>query len=178
MYLALDSDDNFFKNIKEPTDRGQNRVFVDAQPVSIVPRETWGAAPARVETPLPGGVVKHVLYVYASHTRCCYSLDECSAQLRNLQQRCFDKDKDDIFYNFMIGGDGQVYEGRGWHLAPDKYLRLGDHMDPATIYVAYIGDFADINPNIKQWHAGWKLLEHGFRNKIISERDFFMYYCS
>lgn len=41
----------------------------------------------------------------------------------------------DIGYNFMIGGDGNIYEGRGWH-------KQGAHTsgyNRGSIGIAYIG---------------------------------------
>ncbi|XP_054259182.1 peptidoglycan-recognition protein LF-like [Macrosteles quadrilineatus] len=178
MLIDVENELGFEKKEASNYERKHFRRFVNSEPVKIISRDEWGAEPPTSTTPLPGNIVKHVLYVYQTHTSSCRSKEECSLQLQDLQQRCFDNNKPDIFYNFMVGGDGKVYECRGWFTMPDKYNRLGDHMDPSTIYVGYIGDFADIHPNIKQWHAGWKLLEYGFRNNLISEPDFRLYYCS
>ena len=52
---------------------------------------------------------------------------------------------DDIGYNFVIGGDGRVYEGRGWD-------RVGAHTkgwNSISVSFAVMGDFRDHLPNLK-----------------------------
>ncbi|KAI4461838.1 peptidoglycan recognition protein [Holotrichia oblita] len=52
----------------------------------------------------------------------------------------------DIGYNFLIGGDGKLYEGAGWH-------KVGAHTkkyNTKSIGLAFIGNFTNKLPNRNQ----------------------------
>jgi N-acetylmuramoyl-L-alanine amidase len=51
---------------------------------------------------------------------------------------------DDIGYNFLVGGDGLVYEGRGW-------TKLGAHAygsNSVSIGICFIGTFTNTLPTV------------------------------
>uniref|UniRef100_A0A8C9CVY3 Peptidoglycan recognition protein 2 n=1 Tax=Panthera leo TaxID=9689 RepID=A0A8C9CVY3_PANLE len=84
---------------------------------AIHPRCRWGAAPYRgLPTPLQlplGFLYVHHTYVPAAP---CTDFAHCAADMRSMQR--FHQDTrgwDDIGYSFVVGSDGYVYEGRGWH---------------------------------------------------------------
>ncbi|XP_042833255.1 N-acetylmuramoyl-L-alanine amidase [Panthera tigris] len=84
---------------------------------AIHPRCRWGAAPYRgLPTPLQlplGFLYVHHTYVPAPP---CTDFAHCAADMRSMQR--FHQDTrgwDDIGYSFVVGSDGYVYEGRGWH---------------------------------------------------------------
>ncbi|KAK2140412.1 hypothetical protein LSH36_1366g00051 [Paralvinella palmiformis] len=51
--------------------------------------------------------------------------------------------KDYMRYNFLIGQDGMIYEGRGWNVGKEQ----ADREDETSIDVAMIGDFNSRMPN-------------------------------
>lgn len=62
---------------------------------------------------------------------------------------------DDIGYNFLVGGDGNVYEGRDWD-------RLGAHTlgyNVRSIGIAFIGTFIEVKPPEHQLIAAQQLIE-------------------
>lgn len=66
---------------------------------------------------------------------------------------------DDIGYNFLVGGDGNVYIGRGWD-------SLGAHTkgyNSKSIGIAFIGTFTSVTPPQRQLMAAQKLIEEGVR---------------
>ena len=69
----------------------------------------------------------------------------------------------DIGYNFLIGGDGRIYEGRGW----DK---VGAHtygLNRNSTGICLVGDFNKIHPTSQQVDSVFKLIELGVKlNKI------------
>lgn len=70
-----------------------------------------------------------------------------------------DLDKEDIHYNFLISGDGSVYEGRGWNRAAD----IIEYSNNESIVISFIGNYRQDKPNEKQLTAGRKLIKEGLR---------------
>jgi N-acetylmuramoyl-L-alanine amidase len=81
---------------------------------TIYSKEQWGGVEPRFEIqllhPTPFIVISHTA------TTACYSFFACAAQMRNFRASYMASDpgNPDIGYNFVDGGDGHVYEGRGW----------------------------------------------------------------
>eukprot|EP00057_Strongylocentrotus_purpuratus_P029502 XP_011683976.1 PREDICTED: peptidoglycan-recognition protein SC2 [Strongylocentrotus purpuratus] len=80
----------------------------------IISRSEWGArspkSTSNLVTPLPYAVVHH------TDGSSCSTEASCMSQVRGIQNYHMDSNGwDDIGYNFLIGGDGNVYEGRGWN---------------------------------------------------------------
>ena len=51
---------------------------------------------------------------------------------------------DDIGYNFLVGEDGQGYEGRGWEYVG---AHAGEQCNFITLGISLIGEFEDNRPN-------------------------------
>ncbi|XP_053624266.1 peptidoglycan recognition protein-like isoform X2 [Plodia interpunctella] len=67
----------------------------------------------------------------------CYTFTNCAAELRTLQNYFIDYKGYDIPYNFLVGNDGRIYEGRGWSVE-------GAHtfgFNKCTIGLGFIGDY-------------------------------------
>lgn len=64
---------------------------------------------------------------------------------------------DDIGYNFLIGGDGAAYVGRGW----DIQSTLTKGYNANSIFIAFIGTFSKVVPPKHQLYAAQKLIEVG-----------------
>ncbi|XP_060809847.1 peptidoglycan recognition protein 1 isoform X1 [Amyelois transitella] len=67
----------------------------------------------------------------------CYTFTNCAAELRNLQHYFINQKGYDIPYNFLIGNDGRVYEGRGWSVEGAHTLGY----NRCTIGLGFIGDY-------------------------------------
>ncbi|KAB0795844.1 hypothetical protein PPYR_09905 [Photinus pyralis] len=94
-------------------------------------KEEWRGEPASGEI---ARLSLPVEYVVVAHTAgsFCESFADCSYIIRNIQHLHMQKHKD-IWYNFLIGGDGAIYFGRGWNLKSTS----GDN----AIIVTFIGEF-------------------------------------
>ncbi|XP_015234846.1 PREDICTED: N-acetylmuramoyl-L-alanine amidase-like [Cyprinodon variegatus] len=83
----------------------------------IVSRASWGAAPYK-GTPTQLSLPLTYLFIHHTDTPSepCLTFDKCAADMRSMQ-RYHQQDKDwaDIGYSFVVGGDGNIYEGRGWN---------------------------------------------------------------
>lgn len=70
----------------------------------------------------------------------------------------------DIAYNFLVGGDGAAYEGRGW-------TKMGNHTidyNSKSIGIAFIGLFLELKPSKVQLKAAQLLIAEGVRLQYIS----------
>ncbi|XP_074486638.1 N-acetylmuramoyl-L-alanine amidase [Sebastes fasciatus] len=83
----------------------------------IISRCQWGAK-AYQSTPIPLSLPLQFLYVHHTYepSSPCLSFPTCSRGMRAMQ-RFHQEDRGwiDIGYSFVVGSDGYVYEGRGWH---------------------------------------------------------------
>jgi len=98
----------------------------------VVSRREWGAQPAKATTPLqPARVTMFVLH----HTTGSYRGARTVRQIQAFHQGP-ERGWSDVGYNFLVGDDGTVYEGRGWGF-------VGAHArgeNSRSIGVAYVGD--------------------------------------
>jgi N-acetylmuramoyl-L-alanine amidase len=143
--------------------------------LNIINRTEWGAAdPIRNLTDFN----KPIAMVIIAHTETheCTTFEFCKIQMAILQlyykqMRNFE----DIGYNFVIGGDGAVYEGIGW----DK---IGYHTkghNDYSIGIGFIGNYQTKEPTENQLSAAILLLNDGLQKHhldknyaIKGQRDF------
>lgn len=104
--------------------------------VNVISKATWGGRTATGRSNL----ASNLSYVVIHHTAgtYCSTKTACSQQMRNMQNYHMDSlGWADIGYNFLIGGDGQVYEGRGWNT-------LGAHAtswNSKSIGISFMGNY-------------------------------------
>lgn len=71
---------------------------------------------------------------------------------------------EDIGYNFLVGGDGNAYEGIGW-----KKQGAHTYRHNKSICIAFIGDFSKQKPTDGQLEAAQKLIQIGVDGKFLSK---------
>lgn len=72
---------------------------------------------------------------------------------------------DDIGYNFLVGGDGSVFEGRGW----DKEGAHTKGYNKRSIGIGVIGTFNTKLPSERQMNATRLIIEQGLvENKLAA----------
>lgn len=71
---------------------------------------------------------------------------------------------DDIAYNFLVGGDGFAYVGRGW----DYQGAHTKGFNANSICIAFIGNFNEYGPANSQLNQAQKLIEEGVKMKKIA----------
>ncbi|XP_058513634.1 N-acetylmuramoyl-L-alanine amidase [Ochotona princeps] len=111
---------------------------------AIHPRCRWGAAPYRGQ---PRSLHLPLGFLYVHHTyepaSPCTSFTQCAQNMRSMQR--FHQDTrgwDDLGYSFVVGSDGYMYEGRGWHW-------LGAHTfrhNSLGFGVAFVGNYTAALP--------------------------------
>ncbi|XP_050310822.1 peptidoglycan-recognition protein 2-like [Anthonomus grandis grandis] len=122
----------------------------------IITRNRWNARTAQaVEYALIP--VKNVI-IHHTVTEECKKEVNCTAIIQEIQNFHIDiLEFPDIGYNFLIGGDGNIYEGAGWH-------KVGAHTrgyNSRSVGIAFIGNFSDKLPRSKSLKALKDFLQCG-----------------
>lgn len=140
-------------------------IEYNSDKLKIVTRDIWEARPKKenltlLQTPVPLVIIMHTA------TEQCTSQSNCILSAQNIQNFHMDsRNWSDVAYNFMVGGDGAVYEGRGW-------LFVGANVfgyNTKCIGIALIGTFINILPPKWQLEACQKLIEEGVRLNFIQK---------
>ncbi|KAF7282616.1 peptidoglycan-recognition protein 2-like [Rhynchophorus ferrugineus] len=122
----------------------------------IVSKQSWNAsAPVGVDyliVPVKNVIIHHTV------SDECLTKEDCATLLQNIQNFHIDQmEFHDIGYNFLIGGDGRVYEGAGWH-------KVGAHTrgyNSRSLGIAFIGDYSSKLPSPNMIEAAKSLLKCG-----------------
>lgn len=87
--------------------------------------------------------------------------------MRSIQQdHVIHQKMDDIAYNFLIGGNGLIYNGRGWN-AEGRHTK---GFDANSICIAVVGTFDYVTPPQVQLDATQKLITEGVKLKKIHSK--------
>ncbi|XP_070141419.1 peptidoglycan-recognition protein SD isoform X7 [Drosophila kikkawai] len=141
----------------------QNDDVINNGSLVIVKVAQWGGRPAKkkldpLELPAQRVIISHTA-AYG-----CDSLDICSTRAQVVQSFHMDSwGWDHVGYNFMVGGDGRVYEGRGWD-------NLGAHTkgyNHHSIGISFLGTYTKEKPMERQLKACQLLIEEGVRLKKV-----------
>ncbi|XP_069701762.1 peptidoglycan recognition protein-like isoform X2 [Periplaneta americana] len=127
----------------------------------ILSKDYWDADLARgviprLHHPVPFVVISH------TNTGTCSSYNDCVFIVRILQRRQMTTQtafhyNADIVYNFVVGGDGNVYEGRGWDVANEH----AGFLQQCSIEVSVIGNFSTDVPNDETMESLQALVQLG-----------------
>ncbi|XP_054265147.1 peptidoglycan-recognition protein 1-like [Macrosteles quadrilineatus] len=114
-----------------------------AKVVNIVTRESWGAVEPLSEDFVQGPPLSKVVLFYTGMEP-CFTKEECCVVMRKMQKIYMEEwHLSDIPWNFLIGCDGRVYEGRGWGIHPKKVNSLYKYrqLEGKSYDIAYIGPY-------------------------------------
>lgn len=132
--------------------------------VKIISKAEWGAKPATRNTTLPNGLYYAVIHHTAGDN--CFTKATCILEIQGIQNYHQNiLGWDDIGYNFLIGGDGNIYEGRGWNV-------LGAHAlnwNSKSIGICLMGNYNNDQPTEDQIKAAKEILAEAVsRGQITS----------
>lgn len=118
--------------------------------------------------------VRNVLICHTKNQLNCCDKKECIATVQKIQR--IDREVfHEIKYNFLIGGDGNVYEGRGWDIRGNPAMSI--NWSSESLGIAFIGDFDQEEPTSRQLEAAKKLLKFGVENnKLAKDYELFGQY--
>ncbi|XP_054263430.1 peptidoglycan-recognition protein LF-like isoform X2 [Macrosteles quadrilineatus] len=132
----------------------------------ILRRKIWGAKVYTTPlTPLQHPV-KEVVLNYLEKDL-CKTRAECTQAVLELQDEYHKKDFKDIGPNFMIGGDGFVYEGRGWNFAPEQHP-CAPQLHGKALEIAHFGCKGDYPPK-ENVFLSWDLITLGVKKRKIEQ---------
>ncbi|KAL0867746.1 hypothetical protein ABMA27_008467 [Loxostege sticticalis] len=131
-------------------------------PYKLYKREEWGALPAvgvvPLNTPVPYVVIHHT-YIPAA----CNTTEMCKSSMKSMQNYHNSLGWGDIGYNFCIGSEAGVYEGRGWE---NKGIHAG-RANGVSVGICLIGDWRTELPPQSQLEATKALIKTGIKEGYI-----------
>ncbi|XP_054260240.1 peptidoglycan-recognition protein LF-like [Macrosteles quadrilineatus] len=130
-------------------------------PIDIITREMWGAVEPKGNPREMNLPIRIVYYTYTDSDQ-CNTREECSANLRALQQKHMENGHEDIHFNWIIGGDGNVYEGAGWnHVYDPKRPEYDDDDKCAIAWIRHGEDDEDEKAQKLIWR-GYDFLDWAY----------------
>uniref|UniRef100_A0A8C6QJY4 Peptidoglycan recognition protein 3 n=1 Tax=Nannospalax galili TaxID=1026970 RepID=A0A8C6QJY4_NANGA len=120
---------------------------------NITPRSAWEARETHCpQMDLPA---RFVIIIHTAGRSCNVSVD-CLVGVRDTQSFHMDKqDFCDIGYHFLVGEDGGVYEGVGWHIEGSHTYGYND----VALGIAFMGNFVEKPPNVAALKAAQDLIQ-------------------
>lgn len=121
------------------------RPWPVSHPFYLVERNVWWKQPAEAFelSPLEKFATQNVIILH-TRSETCHDQAACIQLVQKLQNDAWSQNGTHIPYNFLIGGDGKTYEGRGWK-SQHGFSKLPGIND--TIVVGVIGTFNDKRPD-------------------------------
>jgi N-acetylmuramoyl-L-alanine amidase len=108
----------------------------------IVSRAEWNARNPTSITYIALPVPRY--FVHHTEGSTCTTIDACKSIVKGIQNYHMDSNGwADIGYNFLVGEDGNAYEGRGW----DRVGAHSPNYNSVALGVSVIGSYMTRNPN-------------------------------
>ncbi|XP_049433088.1 peptidoglycan recognition protein 5 [Epinephelus fuscoguttatus] len=127
-----------------------------AEKVTIVKRQEWGAAAPKQKEALKGTAQR--VFIHHTANPSCKDQKACMDRLVSIQRvHMTERGFDDIGYNFLVGPDGTVYEGRGWAVV-GAHAKKNNH---DSLGIAFMGNFDNDTPSAEAMSSVKKLLKLG-----------------
>lgn len=123
----------------------------------IIYREEWGARDPKL-VQLSDGPVP-VVVIRETKKPICLEQTTCMEQTMQIQNEDIINHLSDISYNFLIGGDGNVYVGRGWDVT-SAYSNI-------SVDIAFHGNFQFDTPYPNMIQAAKMLIDQGVEMQYI-----------
>ncbi|CAG9857299.1 unnamed protein product [Phyllotreta striolata] len=124
---------------------------------TIYSRSDWNATPPTDSKPLSIIPPPYVV-VHHSATASCKNHQDCRTLVKSIQNyHMQDEGWCDIGYNFLIGGDGGIYEGRGWGIHGAHVVKY----NARSIGICLLGNYQVEPPPDRQVQALQDLIKCG-----------------
>lgn len=130
----------------------------------FVTREEWGARPPKAWDYLNVIPPTYVVIHHSAVPGECHTNKQCSKSVKGIQNFHMDEQKfSDIGYNFLIGGDGRVYEGRGWEVRGAHCPKYNGN----SIGICLIGNYEEKLPIERMLEVARELIRFGVANEHV-----------
>ncbi|XP_051852570.1 peptidoglycan recognition protein 3 [Antechinus flavipes] len=131
----------------------------------MIPRSEWGAAPSdcsiQLRTPVPFLIIHHL------PGQECQEKGTCQQRVKELQELHIKTNGwCDVAYNFLIGDDGNVYEGVGWTTRGTHTVGYNNK----SLGFAFVGSKAGRSPSAASLAAAEKLTSFAVSNGYLSPK--------
>ncbi|XP_021192952.3 peptidoglycan recognition protein [Helicoverpa armigera] len=134
----------------------------------VIPITEWGGSPLLREETLANPV--DIVVIQHTVVPECMSDEDCEKAANGIRSYHINtRGFTDIGQSFLIGGNGRVYEGAGWH-------HVGAHTlgyNRRAVGISFIGDFRTKIPSPLALKALRSLLACGVQNKYLAE-DYYL----
>lgn len=133
--------------------------------INLIERDDWLRGEVKNLTlPISRIIIAHT----ADETNSCFSEDTCRQRVKMI--RWNNINLNDIPYNFFIGGDGSVIEGRGFNVEGEHTENVdGSSFNDIGICVAFIGTFNENQPLDKQIEGFYNFTVQYVNEGLIAE---------
>ncbi|KAH8302254.1 hypothetical protein KR044_004512, partial [Drosophila immigrans] len=127
--------------------------------LSLTQHDIWSRAPLEGQAQLEAG---KVVNVYITHTSSVECTENCAQLLHTLQQQHLGE----LPYNFLMAGDCEAYEARGWRYASG----YGTLPQSSSLVLAFVGNFSQRLPSSCQLEMAAALLRESQRRRKLQPR--------
>lgn len=115
----------------------------------LVTRGEWFALQPKQEIPPLKYIPPPFVIVGHTASSSCNDRLSCRKKVRNIQEGQLAGDFFDIMYNYLVAGDGYIYEGRGWNESSAGVRRMGC----SSLFIGFVGNFVIEAPPLRQLNA-------------------------
>ena len=156
-------------NLTISTEFTTSTSIISETMLNIFSRSEWGAKKPKKELTSLSLPIRRIIIAHtADDNASCFDSNQCKLRVKKIQED--NLELDDIPYNFLIGGDGSIFEGRGIEFKGQHTSNVnGSSYDEIGICVAFIGTFENISPSTKQIEAFHDLIKHFTDEGSITE---------
>ncbi|CAG2176188.1 unnamed protein product, partial [Oppiella nova] len=135
--------------------------------LTFMSRNQWKARSRKANDP-PQRLPTPVSHVFIHHTVTpdqCHNQAAYVAAVRSMQDFHMDnRNWSDIGYNFLMGGDGRIYEARGWYTVRAHTLGMNDK----SVNLALMGNYESVAPPKKMLDLAQKWVECAVEKGVVS----------
>ncbi|XP_030385982.1 peptidoglycan-recognition protein SB2 [Scaptodrosophila lebanonensis] len=137
----------------------------------IVSRATWTRLPTH-RLPRLYAPARYIIF-HHTVTPPCYNPGQCLAILRSIQANHRSRRFRDIGYNFLIGGDGRIYEGLGFGIRGEHAPKYNS----MSIGVAFIGNYHVTLPPGQMLQAARTLISIAQQRRAVQPNFVLLGHC-
>ncbi|KAG5676715.1 hypothetical protein PVAND_006528 [Polypedilum vanderplanki] len=142
-------------------------------PDFLISRDEWNANPTNSNISRLHFPIKRIIIAHTGG-RYCFEEIDCKNLVKEIQNE--NSHLDDIPYNYLIGEDGKIYEGRGFEFQGEHTSNLyGTEFNSIGICIAFMGNYQSLSPILTplikfiDYYLSYKVIDEDY--KLFSQDD-------